>query len=53
MKALKKNEAQEKRHWEKPKLTPIQGLDSCVEFLYGTGGTGLGQDFPPPPPPQP
>ena len=36
-----------KKTWVAPKLKKIKGLDSCVEFLYGTGGTPGGEPFDP------
>jgi hypothetical protein len=35
----KNNDLKEKKQWETPEITVISGLDSCVEFLYTTGGT--------------
>lgn len=36
-----------KKTWVEPKLESIKGLDSCVEFLYGTGGTPGGVKYDP------
>ncbi len=38
----------EKKQWETPEIHVISGLDSCVEFLYGNDGIGIGDDGPPP-----
>jgi len=40
---------EKKEKWITPELTVISGLDSCVEFLYGSGGNPIGGDGPPPP----
>ncbi|MCM2285293.1 MAG: hypothetical protein NDI81_10955 [Desulfobacula sp.] len=40
---------EKKEKWVTPELTVISGLDSCVEFLYGSGGNPIGGDGPPPP----
>lgn len=47
------NEGKLKKTWVAPELSVIQGLDSCVEFLYGTGGTPGGDKFDPNIPNQP
>jgi len=36
------NEGKLKKTWETPEISVIQGLDSCVEFLYGQGGVPSG-----------
>ncbi len=36
----------EKEKWITPEIHEISGLDSCVEFLYGSGGDPM--DGPPP-----
>jgi len=41
------NEGRLKKTWVTPKISVIQGLDSCVEFLYGSGGTPGGDKFDP------
>lgn len=42
MKQSGKKESKSKK-WVTPKLSTIQGLDSCVEFLYiGDGGNASG-----------
>ncbi len=37
------NEGKLKKTWVAPEISVIQGLDSCVEFLYGTGGVPGGK----------
>jgi len=37
------NEGKLKKIWVAPKISVIQGLDSCVEFLYGQGGVAGGK----------
>ena len=39
-----------KKQWIAPEIRVISGLDSCVEFLYGTDGNPIGEDGGPPPP---
>lgn len=41
-----------KKKWITPEINVISGLDSCVEFLYGTGGNPIGSNDVPPPPPR-
>jgi len=44
-----KNGGFEKEKWITPEINEISGLDSCVEFLYGSGGNPIGHSDPPPP----
>lgn len=37
------NEGKLKKTWVAPEISVIQGLDSCVEFFYGTGGVPGGK----------
>lgn len=45
----KDHSSDHKKKWVAPEIRVISGLDSCVEFLYGTGGNPIGEDGGPPP----
>ncbi len=45
MKAENKSKENNKKKWETPRIDTISGLDSCVEFLYGTGGGGRDENY--------
>ncbi|WP_287126010.1 hypothetical protein [Desulfobacter sp.] len=39
------NEGKLKKTWVAPAISVIQGLDSCVEFLYDKDGSTTGGDI--------
>jgi len=39
------NEGKLKKTWVTPDISVIQGLDSCVEFLYDRNGNTTGGDI--------